>query len=423
MREAIGTFSRTKKGFGFVNIEELGEDAFIAAKFTQGAFNGDLVKIIYTDSSKDGKRKEGKVVEILERNTTEVIGRFRDCGDFGFVEPEDIKICSDIYISKKRNRHLYPEDGQVVAVNIYSYSTNSKSHEGIISEIIGFPEEKGVEIATIVKRFNLNTVFNEDVQKEVSKIEQTVDKNEIPNRVDLRDKLIITIDGEDAKDLDDAISLEMLPNGNFYLGVHIADVTHYVKEKSHLDKEAYARATSVYLVDEVIPMLPKELSNGICSLNPSVDRLTLSCFMEINKNGKVVNSSVVESLINTTERMNYSDVTKILKGQDKELEKRYAHILDLLFLAEKLEKILNKKRMDRGGIDFDFKESKIELDENRKPISIKAYERDISNRIIEEFMLVCNETIAEKFNKLEVPFVYRIHEKPRIEKFESLNEF
>ena len=423
MENAIGIFQRTKRGFGFVTVDKLEEDIFIPSKKSLGAMNGDVVEIEYSLEKEEGKRLEGKVVDIVERKTSEVVGVYKDYSDFGFVEVEDVKLSEDIFISKKMKGTLTAKDGQVVVAKITKYSTGIKKSQGVITEILGFPEEAGVEISTIVKRFNLNTEFNEKVIEEVSSISQTVEKSSLKNRVDLRDEIIITIDGEDSKDLDDAISIKLLDNGNFYLGVHIADVTHYVKEKSHLDKEAYARATSVYLIDEVIPMLPKELSNGICSLNPGVDRLTLSCFMEINKQGKVVKKEIVESVINSTERMTYKNVSKLLRNEDAELAKRYSHILEHLFLMEKLQNILYKKRMDRGSLDFEFKESKIELDENRKPVSITAYERDISNRIIEEFMLVANETIAEEFCKLKIPFVYRIHERPKIEKFESLNEF
>lgn len=423
MRETIGVFQRTKKGFGFVTVPELEDDIFIPSKYSLGAMNGDIVKIEYSSNKEENKKQEGQIVDIVERKTTEVVGIYRDYGDFGFIELEDKKLSDDIFVSKRGKKTIVAQDGQVIVATITKYSTGIKKSQAVITEILGFPEDKGVEILTIIKRFNLNTEFDKNIEKEVSLINQTVNESDLSNRVDLRNELIITIDGEDAKDLDDAISLELLDNGNFYLGVHIADVTHYVKEKSYLDKEAYARATSVYLVDEVIPMLPKELSNGICSLNPGVDRLTVSCFMEIDKHGKVVKKKIVESVINTVERMNYTDVTKLLKKEDKQLEKRYSHILEQLFLMEKLQQILYKKRMNRGSLDFEFKESKIELDENRKPISISAYERGISNRIIEEFMLVCNETIAEEFAKLEMPFVYRIHDKPRIEKFESLNEF
>ena len=421
--EYVAIFERTRKGFGFVHIEELNEDVFIPSHKTRGAMNKDLVKVVVSKSKMDDKKREGYIEEILERNTTQVVGIYRDSDKFGFVEVEDKRLCEDIFIPKKGKTRLKPLTGQVVVVEIEKYPIKNKKAEGKIIEILGFKGDKGVEILSIIRRFDIKTEFDDNVKKEVQNIPQEIKSEELKKRLDLRGETIITIDGEDAKDLDDAISLKKLDNGNYYLGVHIADVTHYVKEKSHLDKEAYARGTSVYLIDEVIPMLPKELSNGICSLHGNVDRLTLSCFMEINKQGKVVKSKIAETIINSTERMTYTDVNKIVKNEDQDLIKKYSHIYDMLMLMKELQSILYKKRMNRGSIDFEFKETKIELDENRIPINIYAYERDIANRIIEEFMLVCNETIAETMCKAEIPFVYRIHDKPKIEKFETLNNF
>lgn len=421
--EYIAKFERTRKGFGFVRIEELNEDVFIPSHKTKGAMNRDLVKVVVSKSKIDNKKREGYISEILERNTLQVVGIYKDSEKFGFVEVEDKRLCEDIFIAKKGKTRLKPLDGQIVVVEIEKYPIKNKKAEGKIVEILGFKEDKGVEVLSIIRRFNINTEFNEYVKNEVKNIPQEINKDDLKNRIDLRNETIITIDGEDAKDLDDAISLVKLENGNYYLGVHIADVSHYVKEKSHLDKEAYSRGTSVYLIDEVIPMLPKELSNGICSLHGNVDRLTLSCFMEINKQGKVVNSKIAETVINSTERMTYSDVNKIVRNEDADLIEKYNHIYDMLMLMKELQAILYKKRMNRGSIDFEFKETKIELDENRVPINIYAYERDIANRIIEELMLVCNETIAEKMFNEGIPFVYRIHDKPKIEKFETLNNF
>lgn len=421
--EYIAIFERTRKGFGFVHIDELNEDVFIPSHRTKGAMNKDLVKVVVSKSKMDDKKREGYVEEVLKRNTTQVVGIYRDCEKFGFVEVEDKKLCEDIFIPKKGKTRLKPLTGQVVVVEIEKYPVKNKKAEGKIVEILGFKGEKGVEILSIIRRFDINTEFDDNIKKEVQNIPQEIKVEDLKKRLDLRNETIITIDGEDAKDLDDAISLKKLDNGNYYLGVHIADVTHYVKEKSHLDKEAYTRGTSVYLIDEVIPMLPKELSNGICSLHGNVDRLTLSCFMEINKQGKVVKSKIAETVINSTERMTYTDVNKIVKNEDQDLIKKYSHIYDMLMLMKELQSILYKKRMNRGSIDFEFKETKIELDENRVPINIYAYERDIANRMIEEFMLVCNETIAETMCKAEIPFVYRIHDKPKIEKFETLNNF
>lgn len=419
----IGKFERTRRGFGFVHIPELNEDVFIPANKTLGAMNKDIVSVTVSKSKLDDKKREGRVEEVLERKTLNVVGIYKDKENFGFVEVEDKKMCEDIFIPKRRKNRLKPLDGQLVVVEIEKYPTKNKKAEGKIVEILGFKGEDGVEILSIIRRFNINTEFNDNVKKEVKNIPSQINTSDLKNRLDLRDETIITIDGEDAKDLDDAISLKKLENGNYYLGVHIADVTHYVKEKSHIDKEAYERGTSVYLIDEVIPMLPKELSNGICSLHGNVDRLTLSCFMEIDKKGKVLKSQIKETVINSTERMTYSDVNKIVKGESQELIDKYSHIYDMLMLMKELQGILYKKRMSRGSIDFEFKETKIVLDEKRKPIDIYAYERDIANRIIEELMLVCNETVAEIMNKANIPFVYRIHDKPKIEKFETLNNF
>lgn len=419
----IGKFERTRRGFGFVHIPELNEDVFIPANKTLGAMNKDIVSITVSKSKVDDKKREGRIEEVLERKTLNVVGIYKDKENFGFVEVEDKKVCEDIFIPKRRKNRLKPLDGQLVVVEIEKYPTKNKKAEGKIVEILGFKGEDGVEILSIIRRFNINTEFNDNVKKEVKNIPSKINASDFKDRLDLRDETIITIDGEDAKDLDDAISLKKLENGNYYLGVHIADVTHYVKEKSHIDKEAYERGTSVYLIDEVIPMLPKELSNGICSLHGNVDRLTLSCFMEIDKKGKVLKSQIKETVINSTERMTYSDVNKIVKGESQELIDKYSHIYDMLMLMKELQGILYKKRMSRGSIDFEFKETKIVLDEKRKPINIYAYERDIANRIIEELMLVCNETVAEFMNKANIPFVYRIHDKPKIEKFETLNNF
>lgn len=419
----IGKFERTRRGFGFVHIPELNEDVFIPANKTLGAMNKDIVSITVSKSKVDDKKREGRIEEVLERKTLNVVGIYKDKENFGFVEVEDKKVCEDIFIPKRRKNRLKPLDGQLVVVEIEKYPTKNKKAEGKIVEILGFKGEDGVEILSIIRRFNINTEFSDNVKKEVKNIPSKINASDFKDRLDLRDETIITIDGEDAKDLDDAISLKKLENGNYYLGVHIADVTHYVKEKSHIDKEAYERGTSVYLIDEVIPMLPKELSNGICSLHGNVDRLTLSCFMEIDKKGKVLKSQIKETVINSTERMTYSDVNKIVKGESQELIDKYSHIYDMLMLMKELQGILYKKRMSRGSIDFEFKETKIVLDEKRKPINIYAYERDIANRIIEELMLVCNETVAEFMNKANIPFVYRIHDKPKIEKFETLNNF
>lgn len=420
-----GKLQGNQKGFGFVipqTEEDDVEDIFISISDMNGAMNGDIVMVKITrDSSETGKRTEGEIVKILKRNNTKMVGTFEKSGYFGFVVPDDVKIHQDIFIAK--NNIKKAKNGQKVVVEITKWPNDKKNPEGKVIEVLGYKDEVGVDIMSIIRNYNLPEEFPKKVDEFANSIPSEVTSLDIQGRRDLRNMKIVTIDGEDAKDLDDAISIEKLPNGNFKLGVHIADVTHYVKENNSLDKEAFNRGTSVYLVDRVIPMLPKKLSNGICSLNPNVDRLTLTCMMTIDENGKVIEHEVFESVINTCERMTYTDVTKILKGEDKDLEKRYEHLLNEFILMEELCKILNKKRMNRGAIDFDFEECKVILDESGKPIDIKPYERAIANRIIEEFMLVCNETIAEYMFWTGTPFVYRIHEKPNEEKIIAFKEF
>ena len=336
--------------------------------------------------------------------------------------PEDKRIQNDIFISKKDRNGA--KKGQIVMVEITRWPDGKrKNPEGKVVEILGRPGDKGIDIDIIIRKYNLPEDFPPSVLNSALDIEDFITEDEIKGRLDLRNIKMVTIDGEDAKDLDDAVSIERLENGNFKLGVHIADVTHYVKERSVIDKEAFKRATSVYLIDRVIPMLPKKLSNGICSLNPKVDRLTLSCIMEVNRQGKVVNHTIAQSVIKTNERMTYTDVTKILRDNDVELIERYKDLVDDFKAMEELCKILRKKRLDRGAIDFDFEECKIILDEKGKTIDIKPYERAIANRMIEEFMLLANETVAEHMEKLKVPFVYRIHENPDAEKLEKFKAF
>ncbi|MCR1972239.1 ribonuclease R [Clostridium cochlearium] len=417
----VGKVQGHQRGYAFLIPEDDREDVFIPASGLNGAMNGDKVVVKVFKEIKEGKRSEGEVIRILDRENKTVIGSFEDSKNFGFVVPDEKRIYQDIYIPKGNTMGAH--SGDIVIAEITKWPEKRRSPEGKIVEILGKKGEKGIDILTIIKKYNLPEEFPEKVQKYTENIPDEIKEEEYNNRMDLRDKKIITIDGEDAKDLDDAISIEKLPNGNFYLGVHIADVSHYVKEKNPLDKEALKRGTSVYLVDRVIPMLPKKLSNGICSLNPKVDRLTLSCFMEIDKTGKVLNHKVVESVINSSERMTYTDVNKILKDNDQQLIKKYDYLMENFKLMEELCKILYKKRINRGAIDFDFEECKIILDEEGKPVEIKPYEREIGNRIIEEFMLVCNETIAEYMFWANIPFVYRIHEEPDSEKLQHFNEF
>lgn len=411
------------RGFGFLipDIEGI-KDLFIAKTNLMGAMNGDRVVAKIIKEGRNGKRTEGIIINIVERVNKNIVGIYEDNKSFGFVLPEDKRIQNDIFISKKDRNGA--KKGQIVMVEITRWPDGKrKNPEGKVVEILGRPGDKGIDIDIIIRKYNLPEDFPPSVLNSALDIEDFITKDEIKGRLDLRNVKMVTIDGEDAKDLDDAVSIERLENGNFKLGVHIADVTHYVKEGSVIDKEAFKRATSVYLIDRVIPMLPKKLSNGICSLNPKVDRLTLSCIMEVNRQGKVVNHTIAQSVIKTNERMTYTDVTKILRDNDVELIERYKDLVDDFKAMEELCKILRKKRLDRGAIDFDFEECKIILDEKGKPIDIKPYERAIANRMIEEFMLLANETVAEHMEKLKVPFVYRIHENPNAEKLEKFKAF
>lgn len=411
------------RGFGFLipDIEGI-KDLFIAKTNLMGSMNGDRVVAKIIKEGRNGKRTEGIIINIVERVNKNIVGIYEDNKSFGFVLPEDKRIQNDIFISKKDRNGA--KKGQIVMVEITRWPDGKrKNPEGKVVEILGRPGDKGIDIDIIIRKYNLPEDFPPSVLNSALDIEDFITEDEIKGRLDLRNVKMVTIDGEDAKDLDDAVSIERLENGNFKLGVHIADVTHYVKERSVIDKEAFKRATSVYLIDRVIPMLPKKLSNGICSLNPKVDRLTLSCIMEVNRQGKVVNHTIAQSVIKTNERMTYTDVTKILRDNDVELIERYKDLVDDFKAMEELCKILRKKRLDRGAIDFDFEECKIILDEKGKPIDIKPYERAIANRMIEEFMLLANETVAEHMEKLKVPFVYRIHENPDAEKLEKFKAF
>lgn len=411
-----------QKGFGFLLPETEGEkDVFIPSSSMNGAMNGDKVLVQITREDLNGKKREGEVREVLERSNNKIIGVYEDSRNFGFVVPEDTRLNQDIFISKKDRNGA--KDGDVVICEIVKWADKRRSPEGIVKEVLGRKGDKGLDILTIIKKYGLPEEFPEKVLSYAENIEEEIDSKEYARRKDLRNLRMVTIDGEDAKDLDDAVSIERLDNCKFRLGVHIADVSHYVREKNPLDKEALKRATSVYLIDRVIPMLPKKLSNGICSLNPKVDRLALSCFMVIDKNGKVIQHEIEESVIKTSERMTYTDVTKILENNDEELIKRYDYLVDDFKAMEELCNILREKRIKRGAIDFNFEESKIILNDLGKPIDIKPYDRAIANRIIEEFMLVCNETIAEHMFWTNLPFVYRIHEEPDEEKLEKFKEF
>ena len=414
-----GRFIQNERGFGFVEIEGDNEDIFIPADNSGCALHHDIV-LCRLDAEKTGFRRSGSIIKIIKRSNEELVGEFTKNKKVTFVIPDSKKLTNDIYIAKENT--LGAKDGDKVLVRITAWNNPQKNPEGKVTEILGKKDDFGIDILSIAKESGLRTDFPNKVKEFVKEVPNEISKEDIKDRLDLRNKQIITIDGDDAKDLDDAVSLEMTENGLYRLGVHIADVGHYVKRNNPLDKEAYLRGTSVYLTDRVIPMLPKELSNGICSLNPHVDRLTLSVFMEIDKNGEVVSYEISESVINSCERMTYKDVTAICEG-DKKLIKKYEHIYDMLKLMEELKDILYNKRRKRGSIDFDFPEAKVLLDDEGKPISIEKREITLSNQIIEEFMLVCNETVAEHMFWQNIPFMYRVHEAPSEDKINEFTEF
>ena len=418
----VGKFISHRKGFGFIESDKEDErDLYIPSKDVGDAMHGDRVLAEIVKEQSGYKRAEGKVVRVIKRTVTQIVGTFKPHEHFAFVVPREKSLRTDVYIQEKYFNGAMEDD--MVVVEILQWAKDDKKPEGKIIEVLGNENDRGMEIEAIIREHGLPLEFEQKVLDNANHVAVPIPEEEYERRRDLRDKHIFTMDGADAKDLDDAIQVEMLPNGNFMLGVHIADVTHYVKEKSNLDKEALKRATSVYLVDKVIPMLPKQLSNGVCSLKPDEDKLTLSVFMEINNKGDVVKNTIEETIIRSKARMVYTDVSDILENNDRQLKIKYADLVDDFRLAEKLAKILMKKREKRGALDFNFPEPYIHLDEKGIPYDIEPYERRIANKIIEEFMLVTNETVAEYFYWLGIPFVYRIHETPSSSKVEALNKF
>ncbi|KRK93599.1 ribonuclease R [Companilactobacillus futsaii] len=427
-----GTFKGNDKGFGFVRYDEVDPDAFISRDNTLHAVNGDTVEVKITKPSNPwiDKGPEGEITKIVERSLTKAVGEFhpysdsqvKKTGHYGYVQSHEKKIASYmIFISDKG---LHPQMGDMVQVSIDEYPNDKhpQSMEGTALEIIGNKNDPGVDIMSIVVDNDINPEFPNEVLKEAESIPDHVLDSDRVGRKDLTKNMVITIDGDDSKDFDDAVGLDMLPNGNFHLEVDIADVTHYVKEGSPLDEEAYARGTSTYLVDRVIPMLPFRLSNGICSLNPGEDRLALTCEMEIDHSGNVVKHEIYPSVIQSKYRMTYNNVNEILKG-DEELNEEYAPLVPMLKQMAQLHEILFNKRHQRGAIDFEETEAQIIVDENGKPIDIKLRERGTSEKMIESFMLAANETVAEHYNVKHVPFLYRVHEKPDEEKIKNFFEF
>lgn len=418
----IGTISRHPKGFGFL-VQECSEtdDIFISASYLNGAMHGDRAIVRIRRKATETSRAEGEVVRILQRKIQQVVGTFENNRHFGFVVPDDKRFGSDIFISKENMNGA--KNNMKVLVELLQWPQKGQNAEGKIIQVIGKKNAPGVDIRSIILNYSLPQQFPIDVLMSAESLPDVISVEEINKRRDLRDLLMITIDGEDAKDLDDAVSVERLENGNYLLGVHIADVGHYVTEDSVLDKEALERATSVYLVDRVIPMLPQKLSNGICSLNAGEDRLALTCMMEVDSQGIVVSHEIFESVICVDYRMTYKDVSKILIGQELESYNKYAEIFSMLKDMEQLQEILERKRNLRGAIEFHAPESKVVLDKKGHPIRIEWAEAGIANKIIEEFMLCANETVAEHYFWLEVPFLYRVHEEPKAEDVSDVNKF
>ena len=416
-----GVFRGNEKGFGFVKIDGQDEEIYISRGNTKDAVNGDEVLIKIIDDTVEGNRKEGKIVKTINHKRNEIVGTFTKRKNFGFVVPDDREFNTDIFISKKSFNKA--KNNQKVVVKITKFPQGNKSAEGEITEIIGGINEAGVDMLSLIKEYNLPYEFPDDVILEAKKVENKITKKDLQNRLDLRSKNIFTIDGEDAKDLDDAIYVTKLENENYELGVSIADVSHYVAENSKLDQEAIIRGTSIYMLDRVIPMLPKELSNGICSLNVNEDRLCLSVISEITPDGEIVSSDIRKAVINVKERMSYADVQKILDGKNKKVLKRYEKYIEDFKLMEELAKILKQKIEGAGSLDLDIPESKVILDKNGFAIDIEKYKIYFANEIIEQFMLTANEIVAEKFYWLEAPFIYRVHEEPDTEKVNALNKF
>ena len=416
-----GIFRANEKGYGFVEVEGMEEDLFIPANSVNKALNGDTVQVMIYKQKEGTKRAEAKIVKIVKRERETVVGIFQKSKNFGFVVPDDKRFGTDIFISKSNCKEARNND-KVVA-KILKYPERGKNAEGEIIEILGNVNQAGVDMLSVIKEFDLPNEFPSFVKEEAESITQKINEEDIKNRRDLRENIIFTIDGEDAKDLDDAICVSKNADGNYMLDVHIADVSYYVKEDSKLDREAIKRGTSVYMFDRVIPMLPFELSNGICSLNAGQDRFALSCSMEIDSKGNVVSSDVYKSVIKVTERMTYTNVNKIINGLDEEVVKKYSKYIDKFKLMEELAIILKNRRLAQGYLNLDIPESKIILDENGRAIEVKKYETTFANEIIEQFMLTANETVAEKFYWLEAPFIYRVHEEPEYEKIEETNKF
>lgn len=415
-----GIFTSHQKGFGFVQIEGREEDLYIPEDQVKGAYHLDTVEVRILPE-RHGQRQEAQIARILARGTTHVVGTYQKSRNFGFVIPDNTKLPSDIFVSQERSKGAV--SGSKVVVEITDYGgAKRRSPEGKVVEILGHINDPGVDIMSIVRNFDLPEVFPEKVMNQAERYAPEVTEADREGRLDLRDLTMVTIDGEDAKDLDDAVSLTR-EGGNYCLGVHIADVSNYVQENSALDREALKRGTSVYLVDRVIPMLPHALSNGICSLNAGEDRLALSCLMTVNPKGEVTDYRLAESVIHVNRRMTYTSVARIIEDQDPKECEEYKELVPMFRDMARLSSIIRKRRQKRGAIDFDFPESKIILDEEGHPLEIRPYERNTATKLIEDFMLLANETVAQHFYWLQAPFVYRVHDNPDPEKIHRLSLF
>ena len=413
-----GKFIGHERGFGFVKVSDEIPDIFIAKNNKKDAMNGDIVEVRIL-KEKHGVHNEGAIINVVERNTKQVVGTFEKSKNFGFVIPDDNQLGTDIFISK--SNFAKAKNHQKVVVKITKYPRKGMKAEGKIVEVLGYVDEAGIDMLSIIKQYNLLNEFPKNVLEEAKEVSKTEIKPE--GRVDFRDKEIFTIDGEDAKDLDDAVCVDDNGDGTYTLGVHIADVSNYVKEGSSLNAEAIKRGTSVYMLDRVIPMLPKELSNGICSLNQGQDRYALSVIMKIDEHGKVIDSDICKSIINVTKRMTYTDVADIINKTNPKTIEKYNKYIEHFERMQKLALILKERRLKEGYLSLEIPESKITLDKNGIAIDVKPYETNFANEIIEQFMLTANETVAERFYWLNAPFIYRVHEKPDEEKIKELNKY
>ncbi len=414
-----GIFIGNPRGFGFVEAEGREEDLFIPESFVNGAFPGDTVQAALLPG-KRGRRQEAEIVRVLERSRSQIVGTYQKSNTFGFVLPDDTRITADIFVPQERSKGAV--NGHKVVVEITDYGGAEKKPEGRITEILGHVNDPGVDILSVVKGYDLPLAFPEQTLRQAERVSKPVTDADMAGRLDLRDVDMVTIDGEDAKDLDDAVSLSM--EGDVYcLGVHIADVSNYVQENSALDREAKKRGTSVYLVDRVIPMLPHALSNGICSLNAGEDRLALSCMMKLDQSGQMLDYKIAETVIHVNRRMSYTDVRGILEEKDEALTAEYRELVPMFERMAQLASILRKKRKQRGSIDFDFPETKIILSPSGDPLEIRPYERNTATKLIEDFMLLANETVAQHFHWQEMPFLYRTHDNPDPEKIRTLAAF